>query len=285
MPVPDNVAQLNPYGPLITFQSQNILPPSAIYVGPNDSIFLQVFCPTISTTVNLYWRFLRPDGTLMVNSDAFNVTPTGGGVFTTSIPPSEGFLLSMVASGLAMSRGQCFIRAFLNPGGLQSAPLFPHLFLQGYVSVVDAVAFPQSPLESSLTGRGWLRDLSGPGGAGIVPVIAVPAGVHWLLRAARYNVTTDAVVGNRFAALSIIDPTATRTFVQWAPAAIPATTAMIFNFAPGAQATSNVSEQTAGAPADLIVPAGWSIAGRMFNQDPGDVTGNIFVTVEEFVGQ
>jgi hypothetical protein len=285
MPVPENVTQQNPYGPLITFQSQNILPPSAIYVGPNDSIFLQVFAPTVAVIVSLYYRFLRPDGQLISN----NRQVTGGGVgnanFALTIAPSEGFLLSMVVSSGATSRGQCFARAFIVPGGLQTVSTFAHLFLQGYASQVDAASFPQGPLESSLNGRGWLRDVIVNGPSQPILTAIVPTGAHWLVRAVNFTVQTSIAVGNRTLVASVTDTLGNNTYNQVAPATIPASTLVTCAFGSGGTSAASNILQSAGFPNEMILPAGWHLQAQIAGGDIADAIQVLFVTVEEFVGQ
>ncbi len=285
MPLPAELPAQNPYGPLVSFQTDKILPPSALYIGPNDSIVINVSNPSITVTLTVWYRILRPDGTLIATRQVFT-SSNPPGVLNFSIPPAEGFLLSMVIQATGLSRGQCFVRAFLAPGGLaQTVSTLAHMFLQGYSSNIDLLCFPQSLAESSLGGRGWLRDIQVANVTGTSWSLTVPAGVHWLVRAITFNFIASSAVSTRTIRAQVLDPAGNNTFVVAAPATVVASSFTIYTFAPGLTSASLSGVQTAGFASELIVPVGWFLAASAVAGDAADQFSNIFVTVEEWVGQ
>lgn len=284
MPIPDQAAVQNPYGPLITFQSQNILPPSAIYVSPNDSILINLTSPSVVANVTLDYRLLKADGTLVATRQIITTPgsfPTGTNFF---IPPTEGFILSLTLQGDNTSRGQVFARIFLALGGLQPNLTLAHCFCQGYLSQFDVLGFPQSPIESSLNGRGWLHDQLKNGAVGNPVSFVVPASVRWLMRSIFVNFQSSATVANRTLRVLVIDPATQATMDITAPAVITAGQSIFITFAPGLTINTAGQRWTAGFPSDLIVPAGWTIEVTADGFQAGDQITTAVLTVEEFVG-
>jgi hypothetical protein len=285
MPVPDIAPAANPYGPQITFATENILPPGALYLGPNDAIFVNAVSPSVACSLTVWYQLLRPDGTLVSATDVA-IVPLGANNNVLVIPPSEGFLLSFVIQSSIVSRGQCFVRVFLVPGGQGGlVGSIPRVFLQGYASSIDLLNYPGSISESSLSGRGWLRNIVVNGPSQPTLTTTVPTNVHWLIRAISMSITTSIAAANRILAANILDPSNLVTFAQVAPATVPASQTVVFTCGSGATSASQTGLLTAGFPNELIAPTGWKVQAEIFAGDINDHISNIFVTVEEFVGQ
>lgn len=284
MPIPSAATRGAPYGPLITFENQNILPPSAIYVAPQDNIFLLIRCPTLGCQLSIAYRLLTPAGELIATNTDLIAPATSGGDFRYLIPPSEGFLLSLVMGGQQVSRGQCFVRAFLAPGGAQASMIFAHLFLQGYVSTEDHLGFPSSPSESSLNGRGWLKTYLAPANTGSFVNSVVPAGAHWIVRAVNYTMTTSATVGTRTPVLYGTDTNLNNLFFQLSPLALAASQTGQTCFAPGLTQQAQGGQASAGLPVDFMMGPGQLLQGGAIAGLGTDQYGPMIVTVEEYVG-
>jgi len=285
MPLPSTLPAPNPYGPLITFQTENILPPSAIYISPQDLITVNVTSPSVTANVTVSYRLLKPDGTLITTADSFVAPAAGSFAANLQIPPAEGFLLSLVVRSDNVSRGQAFVRVFLFSGALSAGAVNPHMFAQGYVSTLDVVTFPQSTAESSLSGRGWLHDVLVSAGLGLNAVFTVPAHVHWLIRAIQFALVTSGAAGNRTGLVKVSDPIATTTLQVAAPTAVGPGTTTTYAFAPGIAVYTVGTFQGTGFPVDFILPNGWSLIAGAFNLDVADAIGSAVLTVEEFVGE
>ena len=286
MPLPAQLPAQNPYGPLINFQTTNVLPPSAIYLGPNDGIFVQCLIPTLAAVaVTVSYRILKPDGTIATTVDRFNFSNSPSFNNTVLIPPQEGFLLSFtVVSGNA-SRGQVFTRVFLNSGGGTVGGPLAHLFCQGYTSLFDFIAFPQSPLAGSLDGRGWLHDIVAGSNFSAPIVSTVPANVHWLLRSISYTFTAGAAAGNRVPFVTVRDAAGIQLALQLGQVTIPALGSTIM-FAAAGQTLANLQGvQSVGLVKDIVLTPGFTVEGNALALNVGDQCGPMNFTVEEFVGQ
>lgn len=275
-----------PYGPQVTFRTQKILPPSAVYVGPDDSIAVFLRNPSISVTVNINYRLLRADGVIISNVETLTGQSTGNAAIVKSISPNEGFLLSMELTAPAVSRGQAFVRVFLQRGTNQTNAPLDHLLLQGYVSNDDNLGYPQSPTESSLDGRGWSQNIaiSAPG-PGNNWTISVPTGVHWKLKAVFMQFQASAAAGNRNVAIDIFSTGVNVVAVTIFPATIAPSGAGVLCAAPGLTALSSSTFQLTGLPEDLILLGGWKIQSQGIAMAAGDTFSQIQITVEEWVGQ
>lgn len=276
----------NPEGPRLLFNDAQLVTPTAIYVSPDDSLALWVRNPTVDVTVQLHFRMLTAEGEVKVTT--FSTTVTAAALVTTkrTLPPVEGFLLSATAIANCVSRGQCFVKVLMTTGGPGSQAALSHLIMQGYVSNDDRLGYPQSPTESSLSGRGWLRDIIiGAPAAGQPLSQTIPLGVHWLIRGMRVGFIASVAVGDRFIDTTLTDPTANATTISIATTAIKAAETWNANFAPGLNNAAAAFQQTAGYPADLIAPGNWTIAIGAIGMDAGDQFTGAAVTVEEFVGE
>lgn len=295
MPIPQELqptptaasnSQGAPYGALVKFAMGDVKPPASVYVSATDEIQIWIRNPNFAATVHCHYRLINPSGELITNRVTFTCQSSGNTPFVRTVAPSEGFLLSMVIFAPAVSRGQVFARVFLVPGNNSDEQTLAHLLVAGYVSDDDRLGFPQSQTESSLSGRGWLRDITVPGlPAGGTWSVTVPAGVHWLIRAIRESFTASAVVAARLLLLEVLDPSSIATAITQAPQTIAAGETWTLSVAPGLNNLSTAPRMTSGFPEELIVPGGWSIAGDCLNEDIGDRFLAALITVEEWVGQ
>lgn len=283
MPIPDNLPAQNPYGSIVSFSSQNVQPPSAIYLSPSDALVLQLFAATADSTVTMQYRILRPDGELV--SSTVTVSTNFAGSFKTVkvIPPTEGFLLSLVLLSSGFLRGQCYAQVFLSPDGAQAnIPTLAHLVVQGYVSVYNALTFPQSVPENELAGRGWLRDVVMIPTLGGPTVLTVPNQVRWLIRACTFIFNCDGTAGNRQLTVNVIDPTGFITAFTNLPTILTAGQTAQCTVAPGLPISAMPQSQTSGFPNDLLVAAGWKVQITSGFFGALDEAFNGRLTVEEF---
>ena len=281
MPAPQNVPQQNPYGPLVTFKSTDILPPSAIYVSPQDQIRLNIVNPTVAVNVNVFYRLLRADGTIVTTQQTY-ASPIGGSNQT--IPPSEGFLLSMLINADSVSRGQCFLKAWLAPAGGAGGFITAHMFMQGYVSSTDQLCFPQSPTESSLNGRGWLRVVHIADVIGGTPSWVVPNGVHWLMRNVNGQFQASGAGAARSLSLTCQDGSGNEAFQIGAAATVAPGGSNFLSWGAGLTLASAGLFQTMGGPREFVLTQGFVLSLNTVVLDVGDKWSILNLSVEEFVG-
>jgi len=276
----------NPYGPLTTFKTENVLPPAAVYLGPQDSILVSCFSPSLSAAVTVCYRLLTPQGKIITSQQVFTnpASPFGGGI---TIPPSEGYLLSLTVQCGAAARGQMFVRVFLMGSQvLTAASPIDQLLAQGYTTGRDTVAYPQVAPENSLSGRGWLHSVTIAAPApGAFWSQTVPAGVRWILKSVQTGITTSAVVGNRVPLVSIEDTGSNVLANMLGPGVITASQAFNLSwFDGGAFQTIGVFME-APTVRDCILSPGYLIAGNFGSLGAADQFTATQLFVEEWVSQ
>lgn len=284
MPVPMVATGANPYGPQIGFRTEDVLPPAAVYVGPDDALLLEARAPTVSAPVHLTLRRLTPDGEISSDQYDLNVSTSGVQVQEFIIPPAEGYILSAHCRSETPERGQLFVRlhARRNIGGTDQA--LGQLFFQGYVTTDDHLGYPQSPTESSLSGRGWLRVVSPANPpAGQAVFIGVPQGVRWALRGVTVQLNTSAATPVRYPLVDIVNA------VGFAQLKFPAAQSQGPSMAASYVWAEGLAPITAGpggvAPlsSDLLISAGWGIVITTLQLDAADQFLSASVYVEEYV--
>lgn len=259
MPYPTVAAPGNPYGPQTTFRTENVLPPSAVYVGPDDAIVIYIRNPSLSATIFVNYRLLSPDGTIVPNSQSFTCLSVGATPFIYPISPTEGYLMSLSLFAPTTSRGQVFARVFLQRGTNQPTPVIDQVLLQGYVSDDDRLGYPQSPTESALSGRGWVHRVQGvQPAAGADFNITVPPGVRWKIKSVLAQLNANTSIGTLEVVFTISDPSfSLMCFIP--PGAVQATpNDFIYTWGEGINYTSLVSfAQSVPLFNDLVLGPGW----------------------------
>jgi hypothetical protein len=265
MPYPATAPAVNPYGPQISFQTEQTFPPSAVYIGPDDALEIDVHAPSIASTVNLTLRRLTPRGEISSDVYAWPVPATGPGVQTMTIPPSEGYLLSAHCWSSNPRRGQVFVRftARRNEGGIDVS--LGHLFLQGYITANDHLGYPQSPTQSSLDGRGWVRTIVGTvPGLALNWTISPPPGVRWILLAVEATLSTAGAGGSSTFALQVMD-LSTGSYLYIPPVYTQTVnTSVVYTWLPGIQASSTASRSFAPLPPELLMSSTTQLASDSF---------------------
>lgn len=284
MPVPNVAPAGYPYGPQVTFKTQDVLPPSAVYVSAQDAIELQARVPSVAVNIDLTLRLLTPQGEVKTELYTFPVSTMGAGVFTATVPPSEGFLISAHIEADNVSRGQCFVKLHLRPSlGPQESALGA-LLIQGYVSGDDHLSYPQSPTESSLNGRGWLHVVTIPNPApGNDWVATVPAGVRWNLKNAFAILTADATAGNRSVFLQMDDASFHGHISMPSNGVQPPSSTRGYNFLQGGAFSAYGSQITAPLVSDCLLGPGWTIRTVSVGLGAADQYSAIALDVEEYI--
>lgn len=112
---------------------------------------------------------------------------------------SPGYLvnLTVVASAGAPRVGQTFVIIEL-VRGLSVATLLVGTLLQGYITSVQQLAWPGSPVVDSISGGGYLRETIGTDpGPGVEVVETVPTGARWEVVSFSVRLNTDSTAGAR----------------------------------------------------------------------------------------
>lgn len=273
------------YKQLVEFAQQHVQPPSRYYVTRDDVLQLLISAPIVATTVQLSMRFMSAQGEVLPWFETYTVGPTAGAPTVISIPNAEGYLLSVSAYTPSAPRGQCFISLAVKRGSGSGDSTFGDILLQGYPGQVGGIAYPQSPLESALSGRGRMRSiaLANPA-AGADWTETVPAGVTWILRAVTATLTTSGTVATREINLVVQDATPHVLFESPGGNTEAATLADVFSWFNGSSTTFEGAVVNGGLPAEFRLPAGWIVKTSTANIEAADQWSAITLTVEEFIG-
>lgn len=286
MPYPSKSEEIQPYGPLVTFRTLEVVPPSALYVSRDDSIVLAIHNPTVAVTVNVSVRWLSPQG--QVIPELYTFTNPISGATTTEFPIKhpEGFILSASLFGNNSARGQCFTRLFIRRGAGSQDTTIGHILCQGYVALDDFLGYPQSPTESSISGRGNLRSITIAAPApGAEVTQTVPAGVRWILRSFLVFLGTSATVATRVPQLRVRDPSLATGIQVPVPLGVVASQSTSVTWGAGNSSVGLANAQSVGFPAEVILGPGWVFGTLTINIQAADTYTSPIALVEEYVGK
>src|SRR4051812_18481105 len=167
-------------------------------VTGEDNLRITTIGALANAVLAIEGRLVSPAGVTMPFAER-HVPSSAYASLSQILPIAEGTLthLQVRATTGAALRGHVFaVVEVVRGGGSNAQPL--GTILQGYVTATQRLAWPGSPLESSIAGAGRLRSLTGTDpAAGVEISETVPAGARWRLVAVRLLLVTSAVVANR----------------------------------------------------------------------------------------
>jgi len=268
------------------FGGARVLPsPSQFFLTGEDR--LRVVSANSAAGVNLkvQWRTAIPSGEIIANS----VDHTPNTDRTTKRQDYElgsGSLLNVTifaGSGTPLA-GQTYVMVQIVRGS-GAAAIVLGTILAGYVTAVQALGFPGSPIVSSVEGEPFLRTIIGTTpGAGSAIQEVVPAGARWEVLSWLFQLTTSVAVADR------------KPFVQYTASGlpfgiylnfstIPASSIGIFTFGPTLESTSDpINGLYQGPwPARLLISGGQTIATSARNIQAADQFTNPNYVVREWL--
>jgi hypothetical protein len=271
--------------PLTSAGGRVIVSPFQFYSNGEDNIRVTSFNAVSGVRLKIQGRFI--DSQQLITPLAHDHTPnTDRTAVTTEFALGVGAVLNfnVFASAGAPTTGQTFVIVQLIRGKGAAATVLGTL-LQAYVTLTQHLAFPGSPIQSSLDGPGAVRMFAGTvPAAGINFTEISPFGARWQLLAVRTRLTTSAVVATRIPILTIVNnatdqiylpqyrgsPASASDFYVWA-AGVPA-------FTPAA-----VGYNAAPLPTDLPLPQFTAITCTTPGLDVGDQWFAPILTVREWL--
>lgn len=203
-----------------------LVEPGAFFLDGNYSLRVNSWNSITSVALKIRVRLLLADGRL--TDQDFDHTPnTNRTKATTDFALPVGFVLNAMVfanAGTPMI-GQTFVQVQLIRG-ITGATLPISTLLQGYVTSVQAIAWPGSPLVDSLDGYGAVRTILGTAqGVGNEFSETVPTGARWQLLQLSTIFRATGGAGNRYPSLRIhasvgfdalyFQPTAATNGVNW----------------------------------------------------------------------
>jgi len=229
-------------------------------------------------------RLLTPQGELKSLVYTFPAHSAGSAPDVKTISPSEGYLISASCSAPATTRGQVFVKLFIQRGIGSGDTALGHVLFEDYVDSDDLVGYPQSPNRSSLDGQGFTHAVSiTPPVAGADVMQVVPAGVRWKLKAFVCFFGTSVAVANRLPQLFVKDPSAVQVMQVPAFQVQAAAVQGSFTWGGGLTSTNALNAQSMGAPIDLILRPGWSFGTLTINLQAADQFTAPSALVEEYI--
>lgn len=250
-----------------------------------DQLRIGVANSLTGVTVSVQGRFL-PLGKSSPEPFRFFVTPTSDRMMTeVDFPIGVGYLLnvSAIVSSGAPLIGQTYIMLQIIRGF--GAKVVLGCLLGGYVTASQHLAYPGSPIQSSIEGGGVIRSITGTApAAGAEWVETVPTGARWQLQYLRAALTTDGTAGARWPALEFASTLADVVYMH-TPLQLVAGQSR--NFMWGIGMTYDTLVGTAGAfgalPVDHRLLAGFTIRSRGFSLAAGDQWTTPIYVVQEWL--
>lgn len=185
-----------------------IRPASALFVGPDDTLAVNVWAISATVVVQVRGRLMQPDG--HVEPIEISVPATNGRAVTTTVRfVGEGWLMGLTAAaaGGAPAYGAAYVSAQLGRG-LTGAFTITQELLSGYVTANVRQNFPNPNVGAPFGGAGNIRVIVGTDpAAGAEISETVPTGARWRFISLRATLTTSAAAANRVVGLTFDDGT------------------------------------------------------------------------------
>lgn len=282
---------------------ERILPPASLSGAPVRTIttpFQFVFSGAenlrvrsanslAGVVIGIQGRLLQSDGTIT----PFVLTstpPSDRSILTQDFPLGPGTLLTLTAFAIAGApqRGQTFVQVQVIQG-LGGATITLGTLLQDYVTSFQQLAWPGSPIQNSLDGRGTIvRTTVAQPAPGALGAFSLPAGTRWRIQAVTLELDTSAVVATRKPYLQFVAG-ATVLVYYVAIAATVASRASFYSWTTGgnggAQASASGASQwcTTALGPDTYMRGGDGCFMVVADIDAGDQLKNIIVIAEEWL--
>lgn len=278
-----------PAGPsaVVSWQLKRLAPPSAVYVQVDDVLRVAAASSQANEVVTVNYRWLRAsDATVQYGQ--FTVAPGANRTISvTDQPMAEGFLLSVSCkAAIATTRGQTFVRLFLNPKALGAGQ-------PGYMLMADYVTTAMAPGHPN--GR-VVAPSEGPGNVVGVQLGIQPNGADWTLSVptnARWRVMSilAALQTTAGGVARQLNPAITSTgggiFTRFIAGTQAGGTQYFYNFsALSLEAFTTVGTTTTvitPIPAELILPGGSFIKPQTANLLANDQWFLVNAQVEEWL--
>jgi len=271
----------------VSFRFQDILPPSALYIGRDDSLVVQGATSSTSEVVTINARLLLPNGRIEDNQFLLPL-PSTRAVTVKTFALAEGFLLSLSATAAAaFSRGQTFLRIFLNRGSFGSG-LPGQVLVADYVTTSAGAGYPGGRVLGPTEGTGVARNITAPTPlAGNDINLQMPLNARWRVTCGFATFTASATVANRNVQVQILQAA---PVVSLTTNSVSITAGQVVNvtFAPNTPSTSILPlNQMIQIPQNLILDGTVLGLGVILtltqNIQAGDQWSNINFLVEEWL--
>lgn len=189
---------------VVSWQLKRLAPPSTVYITVDDVLRATAASSQTNEVVTISYRWIRAaDGVL--DYGQFTITPPNTRApVQQDQPMAEGFLLSVSCkAAVASTRGQTFVRLFLNPKALGTGqPGF--MLMSDYVTTRMAPGHPNGRILAPTEGPPFPNGFSFAVAAGAEVQMIVPNNARHRVKAITVTLTTSAQLGTRTPQLSIL---------------------------------------------------------------------------------
>jgi hypothetical protein len=198
----------------------------------------------------------------------------------------EGYLLNVTAfvEGANPTVGQTFIKLEVIRGRGDAAIVLGTI-LQGYVTGRQDLAWPGSPIATSIDGGGAVRTFQGADpGAGNPFTVVVPVSARWELHSFAMFLSTSAVAGTRTPVL-LASSLGITLWRSWSPGTVAAGGGNFFTWAQGMPHETLVGglQPVAGVPTRYPLTQITTLTLTAQNFDAGDAFTQILYRVTEWL--
>ena len=285
MPQDPEPSPLTTRPPLAVLTGELVQPPSRVYLAVDDRLYIRSRNSLAAVTLQVAGRLLRADGSI-VPFNFEHVPATDRTASLESFRLAEGFLLSVVVfpSVGAPVRGQTYVEIGLLRGRDANAAVVDVL-ARDYVAEAEPLAFPGSPIRSSIEGPGRIFSHTGADpAAGAEISETVPTNALWSVLLCRYVLVVDATVASRQSTLRYTDGTnvLVRTRTLSAQTASQTRTHNYFQTWGDNTSSASATEYQAALPNNKL-PAGFTIETETENIVAGDNYGAPQFLIEEWI--
>lgn len=273
-------------GPQVEFTSRFVQPPSALYLSPDDRLYVLTQCVSSAQELALRARVLKPTGEIVRIDHEFETDATARASALEGVDLTEGFLLGVGVfnRGTTIRRGQLWAEIGVLRGLVVSGS-FVHSLAAGYIESLSGVYWPGGGNERPLTlpGNLFLEAGTTPG-AGNPISETVPTNARRFVRSLTWTLTTDATVANRRCLVRVIDVGPSLMFEVGAATVQAASSTVIYHAVPtGAQVTDGDGRIYIPIPANLVLKQAQVLSVNAANLQSGDQFSAPGVVYEELL--
>lgn len=267
----------------VQFLLQGLQPPSRVYIGVDDQLSLQVRSPRQNAVFTVGYRLLRTDGLIIPFMQQFNFTAGVNQVIL--LPLTEGFLLSLdVQANAGTLQQQTWIRVDIARQVLAANTQTYETLIAGYLDVLRALSYPETPPARGTDGRGAIVSITGAtpaAGAEINEV--VPTGRIWRLIEFDARFVASAAVATRAPSL-VVDDGTFRLYRAAPNFSLTAGQGAFYLMADGIPYSVDTSNsQNMPLPCNQMMGQGFRIVSSTSNIQAGDQWDTIHYLVEEWI--
>jgi len=281
--MPDPVRTIGVSSPLFGGDGRPSVEPGAFLVTGEDNLRINSWNSLAGVVLTITIRFLDTNGEIIPY--VYTHTPnTNRTKATTDFPLGVGFPLNVqiVASSGTPVVGQTFVQAQIIRG-LGGATQALSTLLQGYVTAVQAVSWPGSPIVSSTATEGVIRSIAGTTPAAAAEISeTVPTLARWELISFHFVFSADANVFTRHIKFLIDD--GANTFFREADA-VAVTAGQTHRVTAAQGVTRLLNDQPDGwvysLPVDVQLSAGYRIGTATDTLQAADQFSSIRYLVRE----